>query len=55
MAERAAGNEHAKDWQDEARKLVEREVSNISYFKILSTNCQFSDGKILEDSTSGTA
>jgi hypothetical protein len=28
-AERNAGNPHAKNWQDEARKLVESEVSNI--------------------------
>jgi hypothetical protein len=27
-AERVAGNPLAKDWQDEAKKLVEREVSN---------------------------
>jgi hypothetical protein len=27
-AERAAGNRYAKNWQDEARKVVEREVSN---------------------------
>jgi hypothetical protein len=26
-AERAAGNKYAKNWQDEARKIVEREVS----------------------------
>jgi hypothetical protein len=31
-AEREAGNPHAKNWQDEARKLVEREVSY--FFKI---------------------
>lgn len=28
-AERAAGNRYAKNWQDEARKIVECEVSNI--------------------------
>jgi hypothetical protein len=27
-AEREAGNPNAKNWQDEARKIVEREVSN---------------------------
>jgi hypothetical protein len=27
-ADRAAGNKHAKNWQDEARKVVEREVSH---------------------------
>jgi hypothetical protein len=28
-AERAAGNRYAKNWQDEVRKVLEREVSSI--------------------------
>jgi hypothetical protein len=37
-AERAAGNQDAKNWQDEARKIVESEVSNIYIysFRIIS-------------------
>ena len=27
--ERAAGNQYVKNWQDEARQVVEHEVSNI--------------------------
>jgi hypothetical protein len=30
-AERLAGNQQAKNWQDEARKVVECEVSNKFY------------------------
>jgi hypothetical protein len=32
--ERDAGNQYAKNWQDEAMKVVEREVSN--FFRIIS-------------------
>jgi hypothetical protein len=30
-AERNEGNPHAKNWQDEARKIVEREVKIFSF------------------------
>ena len=30
QAERDAGNPHAKNWQDEAKKIVEKEVSPFS-------------------------
>jgi hypothetical protein len=33
-AERDAGNPHAKNWQDEARKVVEHEVSNFIYIEL---------------------
>ena len=33
VAECAAGNSAAKNWQDEARKLIEKEVSNILLLK----------------------
>jgi endo-alpha-1,4-polygalactosaminidase (GH114 family) len=41
VAGHAAGNEDAKNWQDEARKIIEHEVSNISYLRFLGTNSQF--------------
>jgi hypothetical protein len=50
----AAGNPHAKNWQDEARKLVESGVSSIFYNYCYRVYSRVSDGKILEDSTSGT-
>jgi hypothetical protein len=38
--DRAAGNQDAKNWQDEARKIVESEVSKHIYF-LLSTDLVF--------------
>ena len=34
-AEIAAGNVHAKDWQDKARKIVERTVSLSIYLQLI--------------------
>ena len=34
-AEIKAGNPHAKDWQDEARKIVEK---NVSHFLLFTRN-----------------
>lgn len=54
-AEKAAGNCHAKNWRDEARKILERTV-RLSSSLFTSTTYFLSDGRILENpSNKGSA
>ena len=48
-AEIEAGNPDAKDWQDEARKIVEKTVRRLFYLLeiIMLTTCTKLDGPIL--------
>jgi hypothetical protein len=47
-AEFEAGNFSAKNWQDEARKILEKTVSNIAASP-LALNVYFTDGAVLEN------
>jgi hypothetical protein len=49
--ERAAGNLHAKNWQDEARQIVEETVCSTSPICPQVLLNSLPDGKILEDTT----
>jgi hypothetical protein len=50
-AEFEAGNFHAKNWQDEARKILEKTVSNIAALPHRLTVCfiYVTDGALLEN------
>lgn len=53
-AEREAGNWGAKNWQDEARKVLEQTVRHSCLMLLVSTLSSAADGTLLEDSRTGT-